>query len=51
MTMNQEVLAMCDGGDLPLLPKLPDHLLGREVAVNLGGGQAVVAPQRLAACP
>ena len=32
---------------LPLLPKLPDHFLGREVQVDLGGSEAVTAEEIL----
>lgn len=31
----------------PLLPKLPDHVLGGEVEVELGGGEAVMAQETL----
>jgi hypothetical protein len=32
---------------LPLLPKFPDHLLGREVEIDLGGRQPIVVEEAL----
>jgi hypothetical protein len=41
----------CEPLHLPLVPKFPEHFLGGEVEVDLGGGQPVMAQESFGSLP